>query len=259
MGPAASAATQRGKIATRLDRRAVLGGALAASAAATGYLAIRPPFGLWPSYAELTADYHTGTGEQREVQFSRSISLDLNTRTSVAVKSRAPGAARIELISGELAASTAGTASLLTVIAANGRVVAEKARFNLRCDESKAMVSCLEGAIKVEALGSTIGLAAGQQIAYGTREVGPVRTVDTGAVSAWQQGMLIFESTPVFRIIEEVNRYRSGRIILMDAAVGQRLLSARFQISRTDEIIVQLVHIFGVRATAFPGGIVILT
>jgi transmembrane sensor len=260
MGPAANVATRRDRpAAVGIDRRALIGGALAASAATAGYLAINPPFDLWPSYAELMADYRTASGEQREVQFSPTVSLNLNTRTSIVVRSRSADGTQIELISGELAASATGTASSLTVIAANGRVIAEGARFNLRCDDDNALVSCLDGTIRLKASGAAIVLGAGQQVAYGPKGVGPIRAVDTGTVSAWQRGILIFESTPVSRIVEEVNRYRSGRLVLMNAAVGQRLLNARLRVSQTDEIIVQLVHIFGVRATDLPGGIVILT
>src|SRR5262249_21940385 len=38
------------------SRRAFLGGAAAATAAATGYMIVEPPLGLWPSFAELRAD-----------------------------------------------------------------------------------------------------------------------------------------------------------------------------------------------------------
>ena len=68
MAPAGRAASSRRPARPVLGRRAFLGGALAASAAAVaGVAMVRPPLELWPSLTALAADYHTGTGEQRHV------------------------------------------------------------------------------------------------------------------------------------------------------------------------------------------------
>ena len=85
---------------------------------------VAPPFGLWPSWRELGADYRTAKGEQRRVVLPGTAVLDLNTRTSVALR-----AAGVELISGEAAISLAGASSPFTV-AAGGRVMARDAVSN---------------------------------------------------------------------------------------------------------------------------------
>jgi transmembrane sensor len=187
------------------------------------------------------------------------VSLDLNTRTSIAIRPQTTDATRIELISGELAVSTGAAPSSLTVVAADGRIVAAKANFNLRCDGDEVRVSCLEGDLKVERTGLAVSLTAGQQVGYGAQGMGAVRAIDPESVTAWQRGMLIFEAVPVVQVVEEVNRYRSGRIILMNPEIGQRLLTAELLIAEVDKIVAQIVHIFGAKARALPGGIVILT
>ncbi|WZB60942.1 FecR domain-containing protein [Achromobacter xylosoxidans] len=73
---------------------------------------VAPPFGLWPSWRELGADYRTAKGEQRRVVLPGAAVLDLNTRTSIALR-----AAGVELISGEAAISLAGASSPFTVSA----------------------------------------------------------------------------------------------------------------------------------------------
>ncbi|WZB71262.1 FecR family protein [Achromobacter xylosoxidans] len=75
---------------------------------------VAPPFGLWPSWRELGADYRTAKGEQRRVVLPGAAVLDLNTRTSIALR-----AAGVELISGEAAISLAGASSPFTVSAAS--------------------------------------------------------------------------------------------------------------------------------------------
>jgi transmembrane sensor len=78
-------------------------------------------------------------------------------------------------------------------------------------------------------------------------------------VTAWRQGRLIFEGTPVARVISEINRYRHGRIVLMNEEIGKRLLTARLPTTETDKIVMQIVQIFGAKAQTLPGGIIILT
>ena len=70
------------------ERRAFLGGLAAASAAGVIYAVIRPPLGLWPSWAELHASYRTGTGEQQSMVFAGDVSIRLNTQTSITVRPR---------------------------------------------------------------------------------------------------------------------------------------------------------------------------
>ena len=55
------------------SRRAVMGGTIAASTAAAVYLAAQPPFGLWPSLRELSADVRTATGERRKLQLTPDV------------------------------------------------------------------------------------------------------------------------------------------------------------------------------------------
>ncbi len=111
----------------------------------------------------------------------------------------------------------------------------------------------------MERTGLAVALAAGQQVGYGAQGMGAVTVIDPERVTAWQRGMLIFDATPVARVIEEVNRYRSGRIVLMNPEIGRRLMTARLRIAETDKIVVQIVHIFGAKARALPGGLVIQT
>src|SRR5262249_25414187 len=98
-----------------------------------------------------------------------------------------------------------------------------------------------------------------QQIGYGATGLGPVISIDPDMVTAWQRGMLVFDGTPVAQVIAEVNRYRPGRIILMNQEIGRHLLSAQLRIGDADKIVTQIVHIFGAKVMNLPDGIVVLT
>jgi transmembrane sensor len=240
-----------------IGRRAFLGGA--AAAAAIGYLAVRPPLELWPSAYELAADYRTRTGERRRIAAGNGVSIDLNTRTSLNVRSGG-NEQRFELISGEAAIETAGKLAVpLTIAAAGGRIHAVDAQFNLRCDGLRAIVTCYRGSVSIDYFGQSISLREGRQISYANGALYPVTTADAAVVMAWRQGQLLFRQTPLSQVVEEVNRYRSGRIILVNEALGRRLVEARIPLDHVDDLIVLVREAYGAHVTALPGGVLVLS
>jgi transmembrane sensor len=247
-------------VRSRLGRRAVLGGALAASAAGIAIVtAVRPPLGLWPSWSELAADYRTRTGEQRKVVLSDNTSIELNTQTSVDLRRAGDERGRIELIAGEAMISASPEASgAFTVLAADGRIVVTDARFNVRCQDRAVCVTCVAGNVSVELGTAVVQLLAGQQVLYSVKGIGPAVAVDSAVVTAWQDGIVIFKATPVSEVVAEVNRYRSGKIILTNDALGRHLFTARLRIATIDRVVGQIEQAFGARATTLPGGIVLL-
>jgi len=68
----------------------------------------------------------------------------------------------------------------------------------------------------------------------------------------------LFENAPLSEAIEEINRYRRGRIILMSGDVGQLPLNAAFRLDRLDEVVPKLASLFGLQVRRLPGGFVLL-
>src|ERR1700736_1244718 len=121
-----------------IGRRAFLGGALAASAAGGAYAGVHPPLNLWPSLAELRADIRTGTGEQRRIEIAEGVGVELNTRSSIALRASSDGASHIELVAGEAVVAAGPSATGTCVVAAGvGRIVARNARVDVRHDEER--------------------------------------------------------------------------------------------------------------------------
>jgi transmembrane sensor len=245
-------------------RRAFLGGAMAASAAAAGYLVVRPPLDLWPSLAELDADYRTGTGQQRQIAFEDNASVKLNTRTSITVLPQDVGADhadRIELISGEAVIATKPDAAKPFIVkAAQGQTVATKARFNVRRDGGTVCVTCLEGEIQVQHLGRSLSMRSREQVVYTADNLGATASVDDPeAMTAWERGLLVFRNDPLAHVIEEVNRYRPGQIILMNKELGKKPVLATFRIDRIEDVVPRLRIVFGVQIKTLPGGIVLVS
>lgn len=242
------------------SRRQMIGaGAIAASITA-GYLAVRPPLGLWPSLEELSADYRTAKGQQRNVALSDDISLALNTQTSIAVRS-IQGEPRLELISGEAAIVSRREANApLVIAAAAARITARRADFDVRCLDGNVAVSCTDGAVDVAAGGRSVQITAGQQVSHSATDgLGPALPADLAQVRAWQEGLLIVRDWPVSRAVEEVNRYRAGKIIIMDSQLGRRMITGTFHLDHLDDFIWQTQGLFGATVRTLPGGVVLLS
>ncbi|WP_316203254.1 FecR family protein [Bradyrhizobium sp. SZCCHNS3051] len=244
-----------------LGRRALIGGAIAAAASvAGGYLALRPPLDLWPSLQELSADMRTAKGERRSVALASDASLVLNTQTSIALRP-ADGPRRFELISGEAAVQCGSTARDPVVIdAAGGQITASQADFNLKCLDGLVTVSCLDGSVDVACKGRVVKLVKAQQISYsGDKGLGSTSRLDLDTAKAWQNGLLIVRDWPVSRLVTEINRYRPGKIVVLDEQLGRRMISGTFHLDRLDDFISQAENLFGAKARSLPGGLVLLS
>lgn len=239
-----------------LARRAVISGA--PLAAGLAYAVVRPPFELWPSLAELRADYRTGKGERRRMEIAAGVSLELDTQTSIAVHT-ADDETRVELISGQTFAAAQAAAVPLVLVAGNGRITASDASFDGRCLDGIVTVTCLHGTITVDHGGTVTTLAANQQLTYSKAGLQPPAPADPHQVSAWQSGELFFSDRPLASVVDEINRYRPGLIIIASDRLKGRLVNASFQVDRLDSFFPQVEQLFGARVTRLPGGVVVLS
>jgi transmembrane sensor len=238
-------------------RRAVVAGALAASAA--GVMIVRPPLGLWPSLSELRADYRTRTGEQRQIAVADGISVQMDSQTSMSI---APGGETVgvELIAGQASFSLAERgAKSFRVLAAGGRTIATLAHFDVRLTGTGACVTCLSHDVAVDYRGQRVPLQEGQQVVYDDTGLRAVAAIDPAVASSWQQGIIIFKMTPLADVIDELNRYRSGRIILLTSGLARSPVSGRFRIDQPNEVLTQIERAFSVRRRDLPGGVVLLS
>lgn len=232
-----------------LGRRAFLGGAIAASAA---FLLIR---GTVPGgFSGLGADYITEVGEQRRVDLADGVSLELNTQTRINRRDNA----NFELVSGEVEVLTRAQ-DPLKVQAGTGWLSASQARFNLRNTDQSVCVTCLDGALQVDVQGRSIRLESDQQLTYDAQQVGTPQAVDTSTVIAWRQQILVFNDATLSTVIDEINRYRPGMLLLLNSELGKRKVQARFSLDQLAGVALLIRDAYGAKCTELPGGVVVLS
>ncbi len=252
--------------ALRPGRRAFVGFALAAGAS---WLALRPPLQLWPALGDFAADYRTGTGEARQVALSDRVTVEMNTQTRINVLPEQAGPAvqhGIELLAGEAeilaaAPSMGRTVPIrpVVVVAGRGRLQAEIARFDVRRTDDKVCVTCVSGTVAFEHPQQRSTLLAGQQLVYDDRAVQPVTQVDTAAATSLRRGVLIFNGAPLTAVIDEINRYRPGKLILRNAALRDNKVDAQVYTANLDGAVDMLARLYALHITKLPGDITLLS
>jgi transmembrane sensor len=253
------AATVRARAPRKPDlrRRAFLGTAIGAAAAA-GVAVVYPPFGMWSAPSEWGADYHTATGEQRTLALADRVDVTLNTRTSVRRTLVSGEMVGLDLIAGEAAVDLKGAGHPFAVVAGAGRSSAQTGKFEVRSLDGKVCVTCIAGSVRLEHPAGDRMLQARQQAVYDAASVSGVAAIDPSVVSAWRSGMLVFNQVHLADALEEINRYRSGRVVLMNTALRDKAVSGRFAIASLDLALWQLQQAFDLSSRTLPGGLTIL-
>lgn len=234
-------------------RRAFLGGAVAASAA---FFLVRNT--VPGGFSGIGADYITAVGEQRRFDLNDGVSLELNTQTRVSRRQWPDGGQGIELLSGEVEVHAPQNVPL-KVRAGAGWISASQAHFNLRNIDHHVCITCLGGALQVDVQNRQIRLESGQQLTYDPQHVSATQAVDTSPVIAWRQQVLVFNDATLSQVIDEINRYRPGMLLLLNRELGQRKVQARFRLDQLAGVALLIRDAYGAKCTELPGGVVVLS
>lgn len=99
-----------------------------------------------------------------------------------------------------------------------------------------------------------IDLRGGELVVVRDGRAEPVRRADTPSLSAWRDGWLVFDNTPLEEALPAVNSYRSRPIVATDARVNTLRLSGRFRADDSAGLVALLPTILPLTAAARPDG-----
>lgn len=214
---------------------------------AVGLLSLYSP---WPD--RWRADYATATGESRNLTLADGSQLQLNTDSAVQIDLR-PNERRVTLLRGEAWFEVSADAARPFVIrSGEGWVKVVGTRFSVARQGAQTRVRVAQGKVQVSADGEqTVLLEPGRAVDYQGGRLGAVRDFDAAAEFAWRQRQLVFRQQSLAEVVDELNRYWPGEVLVFGDALRQRKVSGVFEIDKPEAVLKALKHTLGLRAEQY--------
>jgi transmembrane sensor len=216
----------------------------------------------------LTQQYVTEKGESQRFDLSDGSSVHMNTASQVNV-GISEELRQVELVEGEVYFSVAHDKSRpFEVIAGDTKIRVLGTKFNVHYEGDKVEVSVSEGKVEVIENKSPLTkllegqeskqLVSEQKITHNIqRGLGAVQVADSQFETSWRSGELIFNDTPLFSVIREVNRYATdSQLKLMDNSLAQIKINAVFKQGDLKAVIDGLSVLLPIRTKKRTNGIV---
>ncbi|MBW9086589.1 FecR family protein [Rhizobium wenxiniae] len=200
----------------------------------------------------LRADIITATGEPRTITLADGSTVEMNAESAIAIH-LTPGERRIKLLRGEAFFQVAADATRPFVVEANkGTTTALGTAFDINLTEQDTKVVVTEHAVMVasEDGGRAHRLFEGQQISYDPDgRLHAPEVADIEAATAWRQGRIIFEDRPLSSVVEQIDRYVPGRIIIPQSDLANRKISGSLDLKQPDAALDAFANAIGIRIT----------
>lgn len=178
---------------------------------------------------DLGADVVSAPGQVRSVTLADGSTVVLGADSAIAVDYGA-GGRHVQLRRGAAYFSVVPGEVPFTVAAAGGEARVLGTRFEVRRLKGGAQVSVLQGRVAVRGgpIDAPRVLTANQQLSVANGASGTLRSVDAEALAAWRDGRLSFYRAPLGDVLDELQRYFPGRIVLLNDALREQRVSGSF-------------------------------
>jgi transmembrane sensor len=207
------------------------------------------------------SDYHTNTGEVREVQLADGSRLLLNTNTAVSVEYQA-SLRQIILHHGQVRFTVAKDSQRPFEVKSGGLFVRALGTvfeaYNRESGGTNVIVQehAVAARLQPETLASgddqptTVTVHEGQQLRYvGNGILSPPEPVNLTQTSAWQQRKVSVNDRPLGELIAELDRYRVGRIFLADAKLKNLRVVGVFSLADPDAVLKKVCKVLALEET----------
>lgn len=210
---------------------------------------------------DLRADHIAAVGEHRTIELADGSVIELNTDTALAVALE-PGERRIRLFRGEAFFAVAPDAERpFVVTTAEGEVRVTGTRFNVRMRDDVTEVGLAEGSVSLTAAarpGASLRLAPGEEGVLTPTGLGPVRPFEADAATAWRRGQMVFFRAPLGELIDELNRYQRGRIVILSERVRALPVTGVFDTRDPASVIDMIEATLGITSLRLTSALIIL-
>lgn len=217
--------------------------------AASVFIAIAAGLSMYLWYPRQPV-YSTAIGEQRSLRLVDGSTVELNSRSRIRIRF-SEHERNVDLIEGQVLFRVAkDRARPFVVQAGNIRVQAVGTQFDVYRKHLGTVITVVEGRVAVDGsaahsatswhadssrnetqhlpIAPPVYLSAGEQLTSSPDTARPPIRTDVGAVTAWTQHKLVFDSATLAEVAEEFNRYSAKRLVVEETGAHPLRLSGVF-------------------------------
>lgn len=208
----------------------------------------------------MRADHYTLVGEVRSVTLADGSRVDLNTDSAIIVR-YSQGERKIQLLRGEAFFEVARNPERPFVVDESSlKATALGTQYSVRAasDDSLGTVRVEHGRVEVTSRQQQVLLEAGEAANLTAKGGFALTKADVANETAWRTGKLVFSGQPLREVLVTLERYRRGRILVLDNAAADQQVSGIFDVKDTDQALRVLEENLPVSVTHLTGLVVVV-
>lgn len=171
-------------------------------------------------------DFSTAKGEVRTISLPDGSTAQLSASSAISIDFRM-SARTVLLHAGEAYFTVTPDSGRPFVVEAGPlKATALGTAYSVSVSQERLSVAVTEHDVRVEAAGGHVDLTEGDAVDYQNGRLGAVIREETEGRLGWRQRQLVFLSRPLGEVVDEINRWRDGHLIVLDSALASRLVTA---------------------------------
>lgn len=212
--------------------------------AAAALLVLVVGFTLSDIWTTPTWSYATGTGKMKTITLADGTIVRLAPNSQLDVRGSEQRATR--LTGRAFFAVASDSSHPFTVRTEAGEAEVLGTRFDIDASGDSLRLVVVEGRVGLSAAGARVHVNHGESsnIVHGTAPTAPV-PVDVWQLLDWPGGMLVFQSTPLSQVADEVETHFGVRIAVLDTNLARRSVTAWFEDEPFEEVINTICQVVG--------------
>ncbi|OYD81996.1 iron dicitrate transport regulator FecR (plasmid) [Azospirillum brasilense] len=172
----------------------------------------------------LQADHRTATGVQERLQLADGSRVLMDTGTALATDVEGEERRTRLLRGAAFFEVTPDPARPFRVAAGPAVVTVVGTAFAVRYLDDRVTVTVRHGTVDVARSGGpAVRLRAGEEVVVTASGVGAEHPADLSAALGWVDGRLVFEDRPLGEVLDELDRYHPGLIMVPDSLADRRI------------------------------------
>lgn len=210
---------------------------------------------IWQDPAWRAEEVATPADRRTTVELADGSRVELDTGTRLTV-SRHLRSRRVALHAGRaLFDVQPSTWRPFTVDAGATQVRVLGTAFDVRRQADEVTVTVLRGRVAVIGTdGLAASLAADDQVRAHAGQLDGTARVNSAHATAWRQGQMVFQRTPLPEVLDEIARYSGKPLRLGEASMARLEVSGVYRTANAEALLALLPSFLPVRVETGPGG-----